>query len=78
MILPEHLPKRVLAGTPTEESSHPSDSMADIERDAILKTLKEQGFHRTNTAKALGISRRALTYKLRTYRAAGFDIDKPA
>ena len=49
--------------------------MVDIERTAILKTLKEQKYNRTETALALGISRRALTYKLRTYREQGFTID---
>ena len=78
VILSEHLPKRILAEAPAEEKGGESDRMADIEREAILKTLAEQNFHRTNTAKALGISRRALTYKLRSYRAAGFSIDKPA
>ena len=75
LILPEHLPRRLRAG-PQVERPEP-DRMVDIERDAILKTLKEQGYHRTRTAHALGISRRSLTYKLRDYSAAGYEIDKP-
>ena len=51
--------------------------MADIEREAILKALKEHDYHRTKTAEALGISRRALTYNLPASRNAGFAVDKP-
>jgi len=77
VILPEHLPRRL--ATAGEELPGPApDRMADIERDAILRALKEQDYHRTNTARALGISRRALTYKLQAYRAAGHPVDPPA
>ena len=77
VVLPEHLPKRLTRPEQGEEGTNGPDRMADIERDAILKVLKEQDFHRTRTAAALGISRRALTYKLRDYRAAGFETEKP-
>ncbi len=75
VILPEHLPKRMLQEVPVEDEG--ADRMEDIERNAILQTLKEQEYHRTNTALALGISRRALTYKLRAYRTQGHLVDKP-
>ncbi len=76
LILPEHLPGRVreAAGkTPTE----PVDArqLEEIERQAILDALRSHGFNRTETAKALGISRRALIYKLARFRQLGFEID---
>lgn len=80
LILPEHLPKRVQQvqsgqpATPAEASG--VTRMEDIERGAILQALREHGFSRTETAKALGISRRALTYKLRGYRDQGYAIDR--
>ncbi len=77
VVLPEHLPKRVAREVAREDRPARPDRMEDIEREAILSALKENDYHRTRTATALGISRRALTYKLRDYRAAGFDTEKP-
>jgi DNA-binding NtrC family response regulator len=55
----------------------PADArqLEEIERQAILEGLKQHGFNRTETAKALGISRRALIYKLQRFRKMGFEID---
>lgn len=75
VVLPEHLPKRVAREVACEDRPTRPDRMEDIERAAILSALKENDYHRTRTATALGISRRTLTYKLRDYRAAGFDVD---
>jgi transcriptional regulator with PAS, ATPase and Fis domain len=77
LILPEHLPARVreMAGqTPMPESADPRQ-LEEIERQAILHALKQHGYNRTETAKALGISRRALIYKLQRFRKMGFEID---
>jgi DNA-binding NtrC family response regulator len=76
LILPEHLPGRVreaVGKAPTE----PVDArqLEEIERQAILDALRSHGFNRTETAKALGISRRALIYKLARFRQMGFEID---
>jgi DNA-binding NtrC family response regulator len=49
--------------------------LGDIERQAIFATLRKCGFNRTETAKALGISRRALIYKLQRFREMGFQVD---
>ncbi len=43
------------------------DAMAQIEREAILKALDAHRWHRTKTAEALGITFRALRYKLKKY-----------
>jgi DNA-binding NtrC family response regulator len=37
--------------------------------------LRKHDFNRTETARALGISRRALTYKLQHFREAGIAVD---
>ncbi|OPZ18512.1 MAG: Transcriptional regulatory protein ZraR [candidate division BRC1 bacterium ADurb.BinA364] len=50
--------------------------MDDVERSAILKALRENQFNRSETARQLGISRRALLYKLRRYAEEGFVIDE--
>ena len=44
-----------------------AERLAEIERQAIVQALRKHDFNRTETAKALGISRRALQYKLKEY-----------
>ena len=76
LIIPEHLPKRIraqydaLSNKPVEESS--GNRLEDVERETILKALRNNNDNRSETARQLGISRRALTYKLRKYREEGF------
>lgn len=79
VILPDHLPSRIHQSTVASSGPVPLDShrLEDIERDAILQALKENGFNRTETAKALAISRRALVYKLQRLRELGYPIDPP-
>jgi DNA-binding NtrC family response regulator len=70
VILPEHLPPKVaaLASTPQTENAD-AGRLSQVERATILATLEECGGNRTHTAKKLGISRRALIYKLRAIEA---------
>lgn len=77
VILPEHLPARVRgSGEPGPVLSHTElQRMEEIEREAILQTLRRLRFNRTETARTLGISRRALTYKLQRLRELGFPVD---
>ena len=77
LILPEHLPTKVRDAAREAMPSMPSDArqLEEIERQAILQALKQHDFNRTETAKALGISRRALIYKLQRFRKMGFEID---
>ncbi|MGD1029961.1 MAG: sigma-54 dependent transcriptional regulator [Opitutaceae bacterium] len=76
IVLPEHLPARILANAGTGPID-PSEAnrLDQIEREAILKALRKNNFNRTETAKELGISRRALTYKLQRLRSEGVPID---
>jgi len=70
VILPEHLPPKVAA-----QAIEPGGSDADtgrlsrVERATILAVLAECSGNRTHAAKKLGISRRALIYKLRAIEA---------
>lgn len=63
VILPEHLPPKIasLAG---EGASAGAGRLSQVERAAILATLEECNGNRTHAARKLGISRRALIYKL--------------
>ena len=79
VILPEHLPARILKTAEDAKSGvaePPSGKrMVEIERDSILKALQDNSFSRTETARALGISRRTLIYKLQRYGEQGFSIN---
>jgi two-component system response regulator AtoC len=77
LILPEHLPARVRS---VEPATHPAESgeaerLGEIERQAIFQALRKHDYNRTETAKALGISRRALIYKLQRFRELGYEVD---
>jgi two-component system, NtrC family, response regulator HydG len=77
LILLEHLPARVRAAAETSEPSPQTDPerLGEIERQAIVQALRKHDFNRTETAKALGISRRALLYKLQRFRELGYAVD---
>jgi len=76
LILPEHLPNRVreTSGQSTAVEGD-TERLGEIERQAIFQALRGHNFNRTETAKALGISRRALIYKLQRYREEGHKVD---
>lgn len=76
MILPEHLPARVRAAVESPAPAEMPDAprLEEIERHAIMQGLREHQQNRTETAKALGISRRALIYKLQRFREQGFEV----
>jgi len=80
LILPEHLPSRLRAApVPAETAALPAEAerLEEVERQVILQTLRKHDFNRTETAKALGISRRALLYKLQRLRELGCQVDLP-
>ena len=79
LVLAEHLPQRIqqvakTSGMERAEES-PVKRMQEVERTLILNTLRELGFNRSETARRLGISRRALLYKLRNYAEQGYSIE---
>lgn len=77
LILPEHLPARVRGSSTSTNAAEPADAqrLEEIERHAVVQALRKNDFNRTETAKALGISRRALLYKLQRLREQGFQVD---
>jgi DNA-binding NtrC family response regulator len=79
LILPEHLPNRVRSANPPTPAVAPAEAqqLEEVERQAILEALRKCGHNRTETAKALGISRRALIYKLQRFRELGYAVDAP-
>jgi two-component system, NtrC family, response regulator AtoC len=70
-ILPEHLPEalRTPESEPRDSSGQGTvrDKLAQIERASILKALADEGGNQTRAAKRLGMSRRALIYKMGKY-----------
>jgi DNA-binding NtrC family response regulator len=77
LILPEHLPSKLREAAKQSAPAVVPDSqtMDEIERNAIFVALKQHNHNRTETAKALGISRRALLYKLQRLRQQGFQFE---
>jgi DNA-binding NtrC family response regulator len=78
-ILPEHLPARVRSAASQSASVGlaNAEQLEEIEREAILQALRKHNFNRTETAKTLAISRRALIYKLQRFQKLGHQIDPP-
>jgi DNA-binding NtrC family response regulator len=80
IVLPDHLPARILAAN-AENAARPGAAeprrLEEIEREAILNALRKNNYNRTETARELAISRRALTYKLQQLRAEGTPVDLP-
>ncbi len=78
LILLDHLPRRVREAAAPGAPGPPAEDpvrLEEIERNAIVQTLRRLQFNRTETAKALGISRRALVYKLQHLRSLGYEVD---
>jgi transcriptional regulator with GAF, ATPase, and Fis domain len=79
LILPEHLPARIrVEEQPAAAPAAPEAQLEEVERQTIIQALRKHGFSRTETARALGISRRALIYKLQRFREQGWEVDPPA
>jgi len=79
LVLPEHLPNRLRtpATAPSTAPAADAERLEEVERQVILQTLKKHDYNRTETAKSLGISRRALLYKLQAMRKLGLPVDQP-
>lgn len=51
-------------------------SLADVERELILQTSRENGGNKTKTAEILGITVRTIRNKLNEYRQDGIDVEE--
>jgi two-component system nitrogen regulation response regulator GlnG len=73
VLLPTDLPQDVFPARRTDRSSegtsgfHQGTTLADLERDAIQRTLLQTAGNRQQTAEHLGISTRTLLRKIRQY-----------
>jgi DNA-binding NtrC family response regulator len=65
---------RESAGTAPGTPATANTSLADTERDMILRALKRHDDNRTLAARELGISRRTLHRKLNQYKAEGISV----
>ncbi|HXR08101.1 MAG TPA: helix-turn-helix domain-containing protein, partial [Candidatus Acidoferrum sp.] len=68
--------QRSFSLSPCNAEQATAQRLEEIEYQAVLQTLRQQDFNRTRSAEALGISRRALIYKLQRMRERGFDVDR--
>lgn len=68
-LLPEHLPNRLRSQKDSESTItfHVGTPIETMEREMVLQTLTATNNNRKRTAELLGISRRALYYKLEKY-----------
>jgi DNA-binding NtrC family response regulator len=70
VVRPEHLPETLRASRASGSGRAPSalrDTVASAERKAIVEALAKTGGNRTHAARALGMPRRTLVYKLAKY-----------
>ena len=70
----EHLPPTIAAASgspPPAAAARAGTKVHDMERELIVRTLGETQGNRTRAAESLGMSRRALLYKLKRYGIAG-------
>jgi transcriptional regulator with PAS, ATPase and Fis domain len=64
-----HLPPHIVNAEPAQAVIQPGMSLAEIEQEAIRRTLEHTGGHRTQAAELLGISVRTLQRKLKEFDA---------
>lgn len=60
---------------PTSTTSQPSSTLEEMEKTIIIKALKENNGNQSRTAKALGITRDILRYRIKKYGLAGLLAD---
>lgn len=73
IILPEHLSDRIRYGRPSVPvvSLPVGQTLANMEREMIIRTLEYTGHNKKHTAEILGISRRALYNKISKHELTG-------
>ncbi len=62
------LPVEIAGGITENDAPAGESSLWDFERTMIIKSLKDQGWNQTQAARALGISRDNLRYRVKKYR----------
>lgn len=64
----------IQASSPRPVSGHVGQELAMVEQDCILQKLQELHGNRSETAKALGISRRTLLYRIKSMEERGVNV----
>ena len=67
-IEPEQLPREIFGGAEPQKRDEEPSSLVNYEEAMIIKALRENGWNQTKAAKALGISRDNLRYRVKKYR----------
>jgi Nif-specific regulatory protein len=67
-IHPAHLPKEIVGETPEMSSETGEASLWEYEKALIIKSLRESGWNQSKAARALGISRDNLRYRVKKYK----------
>ncbi len=73
IIEPRQLPREISGGAESEAAGEEPSSLVNYEEAMIIKALKDSGWNQTKAAKALGISRDNLRYRVKKYR-----IERPS
>ncbi|MGD8452918.1 MAG: sigma 54-interacting transcriptional regulator [Phycisphaerae bacterium] len=75
-ITPAQLPKELTGGEEPASADEPASSLEDYEKAMIVKALSEHDWNQSHTARALGVSRDNLRYRLRKYNIRRPDADE--
>ncbi len=70
-----HLPAHITGAESAQAVIQPGMTLAELEREAIRRSLEHTGGHRTKTAELLGISVRTLQRKLKEYQLDSLPTD---
>ncbi len=68
LIRPEHLPREMSQAGRKKEGAHFSRQVVDLEKRLIIDALEKAGGSQTQAAKALGLNRTLLIYKLKKHK----------
>jgi len=70
----DDLPDELRAPAALAVRAEAGQTLADLERTAILATLEAEGGNRARTAERLGIGQATLFRKLKSYQQGGFRV----
>lgn len=66
-ILPAHLPREIVGDEPLPQNNKAESSLWGYEKALIVKALRENGWNQSKAARALGISRDNLRYRIKKF-----------
>lgn len=75
LILPQHLPEWLTGGREEDHSIAGPLTLKDVERKAILESLRRNEFKKMKTCRELGISKDTLRRKITAYKISDDDIE---